>query len=83
MTRSKDTHGYIIAVLNYAERNGLSMGGLFLLAIGIYGGQYATLFPEDVRIVAGLFCLVVAGSGLVSVLYQLALGWRKTHERAR
>jgi len=53
------------------------MGGLFLLAAGVYGGQYATLFPEHVRNYAAAFCLLVSACGLVAVVYQLILGWRE------
>ena len=66
----------VLAVLAYAERGGVSMGGLFLVALGIYGGQYATLFPENTRSYAAAFCLLVSACGLVAVVYQLILGWR-------
>ena len=61
----------VLAVLAYAERGGVSMGGLFLVALGIYGGQYATLFPENTRSYAAAFCLLVSACGLVAVVYQL------------
>jgi hypothetical protein len=67
----------VLVLLEYAERSGLSMGGLFLLALGMWGGQYARLFPEHMQDLAGYFCLLVAASGLTAVVVQLVKGFLK------
>jgi hypothetical protein len=74
--RSHPPEGLVLSLLAHAERAGVSIGGLFLLVLGIYGGQYAALFPEQVRLVAGGFCIIVSLCGLTSVVFQLASTWR-------
>jgi hypothetical protein len=70
----------ILELLGWAERSGLNLGGLFLLSIGIYGGQYAKLFPEHMQDYAAGFCLVVSATGFLTVLYQLIKGFRSARE---
>src|SRR4051812_48222047 len=70
-------HRLAVKVLEYAERSGVSMGGLFLLVLGLYGGQYAALFPEATRVVAGVFCLIVSACGLITIVCQLFIGWQR------
>jgi hypothetical protein len=35
--------GVIAKILAYAERERISFGGLMLIVVGLYGGQYAQL----------------------------------------
>jgi hypothetical protein len=59
------------SLLRYAEKAGINFGALFLLTFGLYAGQYAALFPENLRSIAGAFCLVIAGCGFAFVVAQL------------
>jgi hypothetical protein len=61
----------VVAVLEYAERHGVNFGGLLLLACGLYGGQYASLFPLTLQTLAGSFCLAVSASGFLCVVYSI------------
>jgi hypothetical protein len=76
------SNNLILEILSFAERNGLSIGGLALLAMGMYGGQYAKLFPEHMQDYAAWFCLLVSGCGLIAVVYQLFRGFRAQDQSA-
>jgi hypothetical protein len=77
------SQGLVVTILAAAERGGVSIGGLFLLVIGLYGGQYAQLFPENLRDIAGWFCLIVSGSGLAAIIVQLLKSFSKSHDEAK
>jgi hypothetical protein len=69
--RDNAGHGIVLDLLSRFDRSGINPGGFFLIAAGLYGGQYAALFPESVRTAAGGFCLFVAAIGLAFVVYCL------------
>lgn len=73
MSRTSESYSTAEKFLQYAERHGISIGGLFLIALGLYAGQYARLFPERIQDYAGGFCLFVAACGLGFVVWPLAL----------
>jgi hypothetical protein len=49
--------GTILKLLAYAEKSGIHAGGLCLIVLGLYGGQYAKQFPDSLTHIAGWFCL--------------------------
>jgi hypothetical protein len=67
----------ILDLLSRFERGGINAGGLSLIVLGLYGGQYAALFPETMKNVAGGFCIFVAAAGLAVVIYHLIKAARR------
>jgi hypothetical protein len=49
-------------------------GGLMLAAWGIYGGQYAKMFPPEHVLIASWVCLIAAVLGAANFAYRLT--WR-------
>jgi hypothetical protein len=76
MSAPKAQDKITLALLAYAERHGIHLGGFFLIGLGIYGGQYAKLFPDAVRDYAAVFCILVSACGLVFTVYHFILGLR-------
>jgi hypothetical protein len=55
----------------WATKNGLHAGGVFLIILGLYGGQYAALFPSNLKDLAGSLCILISIIGLGFVVFKL------------
>jgi hypothetical protein len=81
-SKPKSRDDAFLDMLSRFERSGINAGGLALIALGLYGGQYAALFPETLKKVAGGFCILVAAVGLAFVIYHLVNAARKGDARS-